>query len=79
MKGTAGYCEDAKFCFGTRELLNAIASSKCFSVLSGGHTSTALKKFGIPKKKFDYVSLSGGALVWYLVGKKLPGLEALRK
>ena len=26
MKGTAGYCEDAKFCFGTRELLNAIAS-----------------------------------------------------
>ena len=79
MKGTAGYCEDAKFCFGTRELLKTIASSKCFSVLSGGHTSTALKKFGISKKKFDYVSLSGGALVWYLVGKKLPGLEVLRK
>jgi len=79
MKGTAGCTEDKKFQKGTKELLKAIAKSKAHSVLSGGHTSTALKKFKINKKKFDYVSLSGGALVFYLTGKRLPGLDALIK
>ena len=31
------------------------------------------------QKKFDYISLSGGATVHYLAGRKLPGLEALKK
>ena len=79
MKGPAGYCEDAKFCKGTRELLKAISKAKGFSVLGGGHLSTALKKFKINKNKFNHVSLSGGALVWFLAGKKLIGLEVLRK
>ncbi len=79
MKGTAGYCEEEQFCYGTRALLKAIASSNAYSVLSGGHLSTALKKFGISKKKFDYVSLSGGATVNYIAGKKLVGLEVLKR
>jgi len=45
---------------------------------AGGSSSDAIKKFGINKKKFGYVSLSGGALVKYLAGEKLPGLEALK-
>ena len=79
MKGTAGYCEEAKFCKGTKELLKQIAKHKGTAILGGGHLSTALKKFKINKKQFSHVSLSGGALVWYLAGKKLPGLEVLRK
>ncbi len=79
MKGTAGYCEEQQFCYGTSELLKAIAKSSAHKVLSGGHLSTALKKFGISKKKFDYVSLSGGATVNYIAGKRLPGLEVLKK
>ena len=62
---------------GTKEILKAIANSRAFSVIAGGQSSDALKKFKIPKSKFSYVSLSGGSLVSYLAGEKLPGLEAL--
>jgi phosphoglycerate kinase len=79
MKGTAGYCEEKQFCKGTRALYKAIANSKAFKVLGGGHASTALKQFKIPKSKFNYISLSGGAFVSYLAGEKLPGLEVLEK
>ena len=102
MKGTAGFCEEKQFYKGTFSLLKAIASSKAFSVIGGGHLTSALKKSGIcqesykrflstqrtktkkrkfseSKNKFSYVSLSGGAMEEYLAGKKLPGLEVLKK
>lgn len=79
MKGPAGICESREFCLGTKEILKAIAESKAFSVIGGGHTISALKRFKLNKSDFDYVSLSGGALIEYLAGKKLPGLEVLRK
>ena len=79
MKGPVGYCEKKEFCHGTHELLKAIAGRGVFSVVGGGHLSNALEKIGINKKKFGYVSLSGGALVRYVAGEKLVGLEALKK
>lgn len=79
MKGPAGFCEEKQFCVGTEALYKAIANSKAFKVLAGGHASTALKQFKIPKSKFNYLSLSGGAFVCYLAGEKLPGLEALER
>ncbi len=78
MKGPVGYCEEKYFCEGTKAILEAIANSKAFSVLAGGHLSTTVEKLKINKNKFGYISLSGGALVEYLAGKKLPGLEALK-
>lgn len=68
-------------CFenGTREILRAVAFSRAFSVVGGGDTVEAIDKFKINKKKFALVSLAGGALIWYVAGKKLPGLEALKK
>lgn len=77
-KGTAGYAEIKGFENGTKGLLKAIERSRAFSVIAGGHSSTALDRFKIDRKKIGYVSLSGGALVHYLAGKKLPGLEALK-
>jgi len=77
-KGAAGYCESPEFCLGTKELLKTISSSSAFGVIAGGHSSSYMKKFRINNKKFGYVSLSGGALVHYLSGKKLPGLEVLK-
>ncbi|MBU0907620.1 MAG: phosphoglycerate kinase [Nanoarchaeota archaeon] len=79
MKGVAGYCEDKQFQQGTKAILQAIAKSKAFSVVGGGHTTDAISKLHINKKKFGYISLSGGALDEYVAGKKLPGLEVLRK
>lgn len=78
LKGTAGYCEEKQFCTGTKAILKTIERSKAFSVISGGHTLTAIKQLKIKKQKLGYVSLSGGALLNYLAGKKLPGLEALK-
>jgi phosphoglycerate kinase len=79
VKGSQGRAEQKNFSKGTREILKAVASAKGFSVIGGGHTGSSLKKIGINKKMFGYVSLSGGALVDYILGKKLPGLEALKK
>ena len=70
-------CEEKEFCYGTRELLNAVTRSKAFSVVGGGHITTAMDKLKINKNKFGYISLSGGALIAYICGEKLPGLEAL--
>ena len=76
-KGSPGLFQQKGFEKGTKEILKAIANSRAFSVIAGGQSSDALKKFKIPKSKFSYVSLSGGSLVSYLAGEKLPGLEAL--
>lgn len=77
-KGPVGYTEIKGFELGTKRLLKAMEKSKAFGVVSGGHSTTAIEKFKINKKKIGYVSLSGGALIHYISGKKLPGLEALK-
>ncbi|MAH51146.1 phosphoglycerate kinase [Candidatus Pacearchaeota archaeon] len=78
MKGPAGFCADTKFCKGTKAILKAIAKNKGFSVLGGGHLNDALRHCSINKKKFNHISLSGGALARYIAGERLPGLEALK-
>jgi len=79
MKGPAGYSTDKKFSKGTVELLKAIGESRAFSIVGGGHLSDAIEKYKINKKKFNHVSLSGGALLNYLAGESLVGLLALEK
>ncbi len=78
MKGPAGFCADKKFCKGTNTILKSISRNKGFSLISGGHLSDAIKQSRINPKKFSYVILSGGASLRYIIGDKLPGLEALR-
>jgi len=79
LKGPSGFYSDKKFRKGTYEILKAISKSKAFSLIGGGHSNEAIKKCRIKKKRFGYVSLSGGALISYLAGEKLPGLQALEK
>ncbi|MDO8467904.1 MAG: phosphoglycerate kinase [Nanoarchaeota archaeon] len=76
-KGAPGNFETHGFDYGTKKILNALAKTKAYTILSGGSGSDALNKFGLRKKNFNYISLSGGALVRYIAGEKLPGLEAL--
>ncbi len=78
MKGPAGATSEKQFAKGTFEILKAIAQNKGFSIIGGGHLSDAIEKSKIPKTKFNHISLSGGALLNYIAGKKLPGLEALK-
>jgi 3-phosphoglycerate kinase len=79
MNGPAGVYEMEAFSKGTKALLEAVSESKAFSLLGGGHTVTAIERFGIDKKKYGYVSLSGKALIEFLCGKTLPGIAALEE
>jgi len=78
MKGPAGYYADRKFFKGSFVILRAVAKNKGFSLVGGGHLSDAVEASGISKDKFGHISLSGGALLNYIAGEKLPGLEVLK-
>jgi len=75
LKGTPGYYLWPEFSKGTVKILKKIGKSKAFSLVGGGDSSSAVEEFGI--KGIDHISLSGGALLRYLAGKRLPGLEVL--
>ena len=77
MKGPIGFYSEKGFDNGTMEVLKSVASSKAFSIVGGGHLSDAIAASKIPRSKFGYVSLSGGALLNYIAGEKLPGLKVL--
>ena len=77
MKGPAGFYTDDQFFTGTMAILDAVSKSKGFSLLGGGQLSNAIAKSKITEDKFGYISLSGGALLDYIAGAKLPGLDAL--
>jgi phosphoglycerate kinase len=78
VSGPMGVYENSEFSFGTKKIFEAIANSKAFSLAGGGHTIAALQEFGL-SNKISYVSTAGGALIEFLMGKKLPGVEALEK
>lgn len=78
MKGPAGNFEVKAFEFGTKEILNSIVKSKGFSFMGGGHSVSAASMFNV-LDKFDYVSLAGGALVRFLSGKNLYGVDVLEE
>jgi phosphoglycerate kinase len=75
-RGPPGLFEDPKFGLGIEMLLRAMASSFGTTIISCGHLSAALERFGI-WEWIDHVSTAGGALVLFLAGKHLPMMEAL--
>jgi len=79
VKGPAGAYEHEEFRKGTREVYRALAESKAFTLIGGGDSSTAIRLVGLKIEDFSYVSLAGGALIHYLSGKKMPGVEILKR
>jgi phosphoglycerate kinase len=75
--GPFGKFEDKKYAKGTLAIAKAIIKSKAFSVVGGGETIEFLAKQGMIDK-FSHVSTGGGAMLSYLSGENLPGLEALQ-
>jgi phosphoglycerate kinase len=76
--GPAGVIESEQFSFGTRRILEAITESRAFSVVGGGHSIAALRKYNL-LDRVSYVSTGGGALVRFLSGEELPVIAALKK
>lgn len=75
--GPFGKTEEEEFARGTKEIADAIIESKAFSVVGGGETVEFLSKLNLISK-FNHVSTGGGAMLSFLAGEELPGLEALK-
>ena len=76
--GPLGHAEIPEFAKGTKAVARAIAHSNAFTVVGGGDTIAILRKFNL-LHGFDHVSTGGGAMLEFLAGKKLPGIEALKR
>ena len=76
MNGPAGVYEQEDFAEGTRRIWEAVGESSAFSVIGGGDTIQAAKRFGV-YDSVDFVSTAGGGLVLYMAGEELPVLAAL--
>ncbi len=76
ISGPAGFFENENFSYGTESLLRAVANSMATTIVSGGHLTSALKRYGLTGR-INHVSTAGGALVLYLTGNRLPMIKAL--
>ena len=74
--GPMGMFEDSRYMKGTKEIAKAVVGSDAYSVIGGGDTISALNKLDLISK-IKFVSTGGGAMLEFLAGKKLPGLQAL--
>ena len=77
--GPIGVFELESFSKGTIAIGDSVVKSTqrgAFSLVGGGDSVAAVKKFNF-QKKVSYVSTGGGAMLESLEGKVLPGIEAL--
>ncbi|MCT9096622.1 phosphoglycerate kinase [Haloarchaeobius sp. HME9146] len=77
LNGPAGVFEEPLFEYGTRELY-AAAGGVPDSIVGGGDTAAAIRKFGL-EERFGHFSTGGGACLRMLTDGELPAVEALRR
>lgn len=74
--GPLGKFEWPAFGSGTRALAQCLQGAQTFAVVGGGDTVRALTEMRL-LHHFDHVSTGGGAMLAYLEGAPMPGLEPL--
>jgi phosphoglycerate kinase len=77
--GPLGMIERPAFAQGSIAVAKAIIRNRrAFSLSGGGETVMFLKKYKFDRK-FSFISTGGGAMIDFLAGKKLPGIESLKR
>ena len=76
--GPMGVFEMEPFSHGTFAIARSVAQSSAFSIVGGGDSVAAVNQAGVAEK-ISHLSSGGGASLEFLEGRKLPGIEALRR
>lgn len=76
VSGPVGKFEEEGHRLGTKKVFEAVANSKAFKVAGGGDTESAISLLGL-EKKFNWISVGGGAMLEFLAKGTLPGIDAL--
>lgn len=79
--GAMGYFECSPYSFGTLSIARLIAScsrGKAYGIIGGGETIESMVQVHM-LEYMDFISTGGGAMLEFLSGKNLPGIEALEK
>lgn len=78
--GPMGVFEMKSFEQGTKGVAEAVAEATqaqaAYSLIGGGDSAAAIKKYGL-SDKVSFVSTGGGAMLTFLEGKTLPGIAAI--
>jgi len=75
--GPLGKFEDKEYAKGTQAVFEAIISSGAYTVVGGGETLEILEK-NSAMNKVNFVSTGGGAMLEYIGGGQMPGIEVLK-
>ncbi len=76
--GPMGWFEKPGYETGSFEIARAIAANtQAVKIVGGGDTVAAVKKAGVADQ-FNHLSTGGGAVLEYLEGKGLPGIDVLK-
>ena len=78
LSGPCGVFEQDIFMKGTKEIFEYVAKSDAFSIVGGGHTVAAVKQLNL-QDQISHISTGGGSLEKFMMGEKLPVLEALKQ
>ncbi len=79
--GPMGVFEMEKFALGTKAVAEALVTATkkgAFTLIGGGDSVAAINQLGLASE-VSYVSTGGGALLEYMEGKILPGVQAINQ
>lgn len=77
VNGPMGVFEEEPSEAGTKAVFEALADTGAYTVVGGGDSVAAARKYGVTDK-LGYLCTGGGALIRFLTGVELPVVKALR-